>query len=113
MILVYGDNSCPACQLAQGFLQLQHQVGRYTGFPLVYIALDSDLKNLKQNFGKTPCPLLYYDEKSWDNPWVGQDNIQAAPTIIALDSNLNRLYEAASLAQMNLWLIKNKSYLNL
>ena len=56
--------------------------------------------------------LLYCDEKSWDSPWVSQANIHAIPTLLALDRNLNQLYEAASVAQMDLWLIKNKSVFN-
>ena len=111
VILVYGDSSCQACQQAQGFLQLRHQRWRDWGFPLVYIALDGDQKNLQQNFGTTPW-ALYCDEKSWDSPWVSQANIHAIPTLLALDRNLNQLYEAASVAQMDLWLIKNKSVFN-
>ena len=111
-LLVYFDSSCPACQRVQRFLQLRHQRWRDWGFPLVYIALDSDQKNLQQNFGTTPW-ALYFDEKSWDSPWVCQADIQATPTLLALDRNLNQLYEAASVAQMDLWLIKNKSDFNL
>lgn len=111
-LLVYCDSSCPACQRVQRFLQLRHQRWRDWGFPLVYIALDSDQKNLQQNFGTTPW-ALYFDEKSWDSPWVCQADIQATPTLLALDRNLNQLYEVASVAQMDLWLIKNKSDFNL
>lgn len=111
VILVYGDSSCPACQRAQGHLKIRHKRWKEWGFPIVYIALDSDQKNLKQSFGTTPW-ALYCDEKSWDSPWVASANIEATPTLLALDRNLLLRYRAKNVAQMELWLLTKHDQLN-
>lgn len=103
VILVYGDSNCPACQKAQDHLKFRHKRWKEWGFPLVYIALDSDQNNLKENFG-TPPWALYCDGKSWDSPWVSIANIRATPTLLALDRDLNKRFEAENIAQMDLWL---------
>lgn len=108
VILVYGDSSCPACKRAQGYLKIRHQRWKEWGFPIVYIALDSESKNLKQNFGTPPWPL-YCDGQSWDSPWVTAADIHGVPTLYALDRNLQQRYEAEDVAQMDLWFLKNKS----
>jgi glutaredoxin len=108
VVLVYGESNCPACQRAQVHLQIRYKRWKSWGFPVVYIALDSDKKQLKQNFGHPPWPI-YCDEKSWDSPWVVQANIDFTPTLFALDQNLNQYYQAENVAQMDLWLIDNFS----
>ena len=109
VVLVYGDSSCPACQKAQGQLELRHQKWSAWGYPIVYIALDSDAKNLKQNFGTPPWPV-YCDGKSWDSPWVAAADLRGTPTFFALDPQLKIKYEATNVAQMDLWLRTQTSH---
>lgn len=104
VVLVYGDSSCPACQRAQGHLKIRQKRWKEWGFPIVYIALDSDQNNLKKSFGTTPW-AQYCDEKSWDSPWITSANIEATPTLLALDRNLLLRYTAKNVAQMELWLL--------
>ena len=47
LVLVYGDSGCPAYQQAQSHLKIRHKRWREWGFSIVYIALDSDPKNLQ------------------------------------------------------------------
>jgi len=108
VILVYGDSSCPACKKAQGHLKIRHERWKEWGFPIVYIALDSDPQDLKQNFGIPPWPL-YCDGKSWDSPWVTAADIHAVPTLYVLNHNLKLRFKAENVGQMDLWLLKNKS----
>lgn len=54
VILVYGDSSCPACKKGQGHLKIRPKRWKEWGFPIVYMALDSDPQDLKQNFGIPP-----------------------------------------------------------
>jgi hypothetical protein len=103
LVLVYGDSSCPACQQAQGQLMLRYRQWQAWGYPIVYIAMDSDKKNVDQNFG-TPPWALYCDEKSWDSPWVEAADICGTPTLLALDKNLKTYYRAKNVAQLNIWL---------
>jgi len=96
---------CPACKQAQGHLEIRYKKWKSWGFPVVYIALDSSKKNLAENFG-TPQWPVYCDEKSWDSPWVIAADIQATPTLLLLDQNLKKEYEAENVAQMDLWLLR-------
>ena len=105
LVLVYGDSNCPACKQAQGHLEIRYKKWKSWGFPVVYIALDSSKKNLAENFG-TPQWPIYCDEKSWDSPWVIAADIQATPTLLLLDQNLKKEYEAENVAQMDLWLLR-------
>lgn len=85
-------------------LKSEQEINLYMGHLSALLRMTLDLST-------TPW-ALYCDEKSWDSPWVSQANIHATPTLLALDRNLNQLYKAASVTQMDLWLIKNKSVFN-
>ena len=54
----------------------------------------------------TPQWPIYCDEKSWDSPWVIAADIQATLTLLLLDQNLKKEYEAENVAQMDLWLLR-------
>lgn len=103
LVLIYGDSACPACQQAQGQLMLRYQQWQAWGYPIVYIAMDSDKKNVDQNFG-TPPWAVYWDGKSWDSPWVEAADIHGTPTLLALDQDLKQNYRAKNVAQMDIWL---------
>lgn len=67
--------------------------------------LGQQQKKSSRKFWNTPV-AVYCDEKSWDSPWVIAADIQATPTLLLLDQNLKKEYEAENVAQMDLWLLR-------